>query len=135
MKEEIYNTQFIHYESLLIKKLDEIAINYKKRKLIKILSPIGGIIITILGWSNDNIGAKILENVMNILKINWDATMISYIIYIIINVSLPATSIYALVRAKQIKKGITIDFLKEPMEQYKLLVRYILEKYKKTDSL
>lgn len=130
MKEEIYNAQLIHYENLLIKKLDEIATTYKKRRIIKILSPIGGLCITILGWSNDNIGPKALEYLMKFFGLNLDSNGISYMIYITINICLLITSVYSVFKAKQIKKGITVEFLKEPLNQYKLLTKYILNKYK-----
>lgn len=129
MKEEIYNAQFIHYENILIKKLDEIATTYKKRAIIKILSPVVGFFITILGWTNDNIGIKALNYVMNSFGANLDATKISYVIYIAINISLLLTSLYSVFRVKQIQKGITIEFLKEPLNQYKLLTKYIINKH------
>lgn len=129
MKEEIYYLQLMHYESILIKKLDEISNNYKKRTIIKILSPAIGSIISILGWTFDNIGVKTLNYIMKYFGINLDAAGVSNIVYLAINISLLMPSLYAMFRAQQIKKGITIEFLKEPLNQNKLLTKYIIDKH------
>lgn len=131
MNKDIYNQQFLHFNGNLIRKIDETKTKYKsKMPFVPILSLFGTIILAILGWGDDAVGIKVFADVIKYfdIKLNSSNDLIN-IIYFIPTLILMGFSLYAVLRAVKSKKSVELDFLKEELQQYKLLIKFIKQKY------
>ncbi|HCO74989.1 MAG TPA: hypothetical protein DIT16_09070 [Clostridium sp.] len=117
--------KLLHYDDLLRRKIDKMNLldnnKFNNSKLITIFS----FFITIMGFTSDGIGIKILKTIPG-----WKD-----ILLIIILVTPSILSLIHIFKIKKSIKDLDIEFMKRETEQEKILFKYIVEKVKKEREL
>lgn len=119
----VNNQRLIHFENLLITKIDTIKSDYDKKIVTFSLSAIFTFLLTVFGFSSDTIGIKLIRTTEIFKNIN----IVSNLIFLLVPILLLINTI----KLNRTKKSLDLEFLKNPHSQDKLLARFILDEYEK----
>lgn len=121
----IEHQRFLHYEELLIRKIEKIEEKYESRldsnKMLFYIS----ILIPILGYTNDVIGMKIIMNIPNYKEIIVNIVLL-----------LPSTALLiSVLKVKKSMKRLNIYAMKSEYSQNIVFYKYLIEKIKEDRNL
>ncbi|NFJ20471.1 hypothetical protein FC897_14215, partial [Clostridium botulinum] len=102
--------KLFHYEDLLIRKLDQLKLNYDTKISSSKIFGIISVFIAVLGYTNEVIGIKMIKSINNYKEI----------LYCIILLIPSILSMSYLLKFKKVMKSFKIDFLKEEHSQQKI---------------
>lgn len=122
MNKITYNQQLIHFEQLLINKLNNIELKYDKKISIIIITTTITLISWILSLSSDSIVIKILTYLLDKQEIK---ISLFRMIYILPYILLIFVQIFLLFRLVRLKRGIKVKLLKEPYTQSQIFWEFI----------
>lgn len=118
----VNNQNLIHFENLLVTRLNAIKLEYNGKKYKLSLSTAITIMLTILGFSSDTIGIKLI----NSLHTNIGTAVESLVLVLV-----PIVLLVNTIRIYKIVQSLNLEFLKDPLSQEKLLYKFILQKHAK----
>ncbi|HIG0358264.1 TPA: hypothetical protein ACX96U_003639 [Clostridium sporogenes] len=110
--------KLFHYEDLLIRKLDQLKLNYDTKISSSKIFGIISVFIAVLGYTNEVIGIKMIKSINNYKEI----------LYCIILLIPSILSMSYLLKFKKVMKSFKIDFLKEEHSQQKNFFKFIIKK-------
>ncbi|MGN2338084.1 hypothetical protein ACTFIN_08145 [Clostridium cagae] len=122
----VNNQRLIHFESLLITKLDFIKSDYNKKISLFSLSAIFTFLLTVFGFSSDSIGINLIMKISIFKNINVGVIISNFILLLT-----PIFLLIYTIKLFRIKKSLDLEFLKNPHSQEKLLAKFIIDKHEK----
>ncbi|GAA0741266.1 hypothetical protein [Clostridium oceanicum] len=120
----VNNERLIHFESLLIAKIDVIKSDFDRKICTFSLSTMVTFLLTVFGFSSDTIAMKLIKTAEIFKNINEGVVNCIYLIF-------PILLLVETIKLKRIRKSLDLEFLKDPYTQDKLFHRFILDKYYK----